>query len=142
MNKLIIISVGIAVLLIGGAIVYTSNTACIGDSCSVSSSRSDQKTEQIKTPEVIEGKQIIEIMVKGGYSPRKTIAKAGIPTILRMKTNGTFDCSSSLMIPQLNYRKVLAPSGIEEIEISVSQANGTLRGLCSMGMYNFEVNFE
>lgn len=139
MNKSIIISIGVAVLLIGGAIAYTSNTVCVGNSCSASSSRDNQKVGEIRT---IDGKQVIEISVKGGYSPRKTIAKAGVPTLLRMKTNGTFDCSSSLMIPQLNYRKILSSSGVEDIEIPASKAIGVLRGLCSMGMYNFEIDFE
>jgi plastocyanin domain-containing protein len=137
MNKSIIISIGIAILLIGGAIAYTSNTLCVGNSCA--SSLNNQKIENVK---INEGGQIIEIIVKGGYTPRKTIAKAGIPTILQMKTDGTFDCSSSLMIPELNYRKILSPSGVENIEIPASKAVGTLRGLCSMGMYNFEVDFK
>jgi len=131
MNKLIVISLSIAVLLIGGAIAYTSNN--------ISPSSNNPKAEEIK---IIGGKQIIEISAKGGYFPRKTIAKAGVPTILRIKTNGTFDCSSSLFIPKLNYHKSLTPSGVENIEIPASEANGVLRGLCSMGMYNFEVDFE
>lgn len=139
MNKSIIISIGVAVLLIGGAIAYTSNIVCVGNSCSTSPSHNNQKVGEIRT---IDGKQVIEISVKGGYSPRKTIAKAGVPTLLRMKTNGTFDCSSSLMIPQLNYRKILSSSGVEDIEIPASKAIGVLRGLCSMGMYNFEIDFE
>ncbi|MFA5793380.1 MAG: hypothetical protein WC897_06000 [Candidatus Gracilibacteria bacterium] len=139
MNKLIVISLSIAVLLIGGAIAYTSNN--------ISPSSNNPKAEEIKIidgarPEIIEGKQIIEISAKGGYFPRKTIAKAGVPTILRIKTSGTFDCSSSLFIPKLNYHKSLTPSGVENIEIPASEANGVLRGLCSMGMYNFEVDFE
>lgn len=139
MNKLIIFSLCIAVLLIGGAIAYTSNTSCVGSSCSVPSSQDNQRIENVK---IVGEKQIIEISVKGGYTPRKTIAKAGVSTILRMKTSGTFDCSSSLMIPQLNYRKILSSSGVEDIEIPASKATGVIRGLCSMGMYNFEIDFE
>lgn len=149
MNKLIVLSLSIAVLLIGGAIAYTSNTTCVGNSCNIPSSSNNQKDDRARPeiiegtrPEIIDGKQIIEISVRGGYSPRKTIAKAGVPTVLRMKTNGTFDCSSSLMIPQLNYRKLLPSSGVENIEIPASEATGVFRGLCSMGMYNFEIDFE
>ncbi len=149
MNKLIVLSLSIAVLLIGGAIAYTSNTTCVGNSCNIPSSSNNQKDDRARPeiiegtrPEIIDGKQIIEISVRGGYSPRKTIAKAGVPTVLKMKTNGTFDCSSSLMIPQLNYRKLLPSSGVENIEIPASEATGVFRGLCSMGMYNFEIDFE
>jgi plastocyanin domain-containing protein len=56
---------------------------------------------------IVDGKQVIEILARGGYSPRKTVAKAGVPTILRVKTQNTYDCSSALVIPALNYRKFL-----------------------------------
>ena len=64
-----------------------------------------------------------------------------MPTILRMKTSGTFDCSASLVIPKLSYQKFLQPSGTEEINIPSEQAQGTMQGLCSMGMYNFQIKF-
>lgn len=94
------------------------------------------------TATIIDGKQFIDVTAKGGYSPRVVRAKAGIPTTLRMTTNGTFDCSSSVVIPKLSYQKFLQPSGTEDIAISAEQAQGTLQGLCSMGMYNFQIKFE
>ncbi len=87
-------------------------------------------------------KQIIEIDAKGGYSPRMSIAKANVPTILRVKTSSTFDCSSSLRIPALSYSKNLPPSGTTDIEIPAQAAGSTLKALCSMGMYNFSVEFK
>lgn len=94
------------------------------------------------TATIVDGKQIIDITAKGGYSPRVVNAKAGIPTILRVNTDGTFDCSSSIVIPKLSYQKFLPPSGVEEIAISAEQAQGTLQGLCAMGMYNFQIRFQ
>ena len=91
---------------------------------------------------VVDGKQIIDITAKGGYSPRVVTAKAGIPTVLRVTTNGTFDCSASVVIPKLSYQKFLQPSATEDIAISAEQAQGTLQGLCSMGMYNFQIKFK
>ena len=88
------------------------------------------------------GKQIITIAAKGGYAPRKTTAQAGIPGTLRIATNNTFDCSSSIVIPSLNYRKYLPPTGNTDLEIP-AQARGTkLQGLCGMGMYSFEIAFN
>lgn len=87
-------------------------------------------------------KQIIEVNAKGGYSPRLTTAKANVPTILRIKTNSTFDCSSALRIPALNYAKNLPPSGTTDIELTSQQASGTLKALCSMGMYSFSIEFK
>lgn len=131
MDKPIIISIIISGLLIGGTLWFVSNKsgdgANTGDTSSVS---------------VIAGKQIIDISAKGGYSPRVISAKAGMLTTLRVKTNGTFDCSASLVIPKLSYQKILQSSGIEEIAITSEQAQGTMRGLCSMGMYNFQIKFQ
>ena len=92
--------------------------------------------------QIVDGRQIIDISAKGGYSPRIVEAKAGVPTVLRVRTNGTFDCSASLVIPALSYRAFLKPAGVEEIAISVEEAQGTLQGLCSMGMYNFQIIFR
>lgn len=88
-----------------------------------------------------DGKQVIEIKARGGYSPKTSIAKAGLPTILRVNTNGTFDCSSALRIPSLNISQSLPISGITDIELSNSSV-GILRGTCGMGMYSFEINFQ
>jgi len=90
---------------------------------------------------LVEGKQIVEISAKGGYQPRTSIAKSGIPTILRFKTNGTFDCSSSVRIPSLNISKVLPQTGATDIDLGI-QPSATLQGTCGMGMYPFEVQFQ
>jgi plastocyanin domain-containing protein len=86
-------------------------------------------------------KQIIEIGVKGGYTPQKSIAKAGIPTILKFKTNSTYDCSSSIRIPSLSISKNLPGTGITEVDIG-TQPVGQLAGICGMGMYSFEIDFQ
>lgn len=91
---------------------------------------------------IVDGKQLIDISAKGGYSPRVVVAKAGMPTILRVSTSGTFDCSASLVIPRISYQKFLQPSGTEDITIAPAQAQGTLQGLCAMGMYNFKIKFQ
>lgn len=90
---------------------------------------------------VVDGKQIIEISAKGGYEPRKSIAKAGIPTIIRFDTKGTFDCSSSVRIPSMNISQVLPQTGSTEIDVGTQKVS-TLQGTCGMGMYPFEVEFQ
>lgn len=81
-------------------------------------------------------KQIVEINVKGGYSPRQSNAKSGIPTILRFKTNKTFDCSSSISIPSLKISEYLQDTGVKDFDIGIPVAQ-KLKGNCSMGMYQF-----
>lgn len=106
--------------------------------------RPNVPVETLPTPTatIVDGTQFIDITAKGGYSPRVVTAKAGVPTVLRVATSGTFDCSASVVIPKLSYQKFLKPSGTEEISISAEQATGTLQGLCSMGMYNFQIQFQ
>ncbi len=127
--KATIISIIAAVVLIGGAFMLT---------------RTNSDTTQVANANnvtIVDGKQIIEINAKGGYQPRKSIAKAGIPTIIRFNTKGTFDCSSSVRIPSLNISKSLPQSGATDIDIGEGKL-GILQGSCGMGMYPFEVEFQ
>jgi plastocyanin domain-containing protein len=86
--------------------------------------------------------QYIDIVAQGGFSPSVTIAKAGVPTVIRMHTENTYDCSSTVVIPDLGYEGRLKPTGVEEIPVPADKAQGTLRGVCSMGMYHFSVEFR
>jgi P-type Cu+ transporter len=127
MQKSILISICLSLLLIFGAFWFAGRPSAGDSATSVS---------------IVDGKQVIDISAKGGYSPRVILASAGVPTTLRVVTRGTFDCSASLVIPKLNYQKFLSPTGTEEISISAEQAKGTIQGLCSMGMYNFQIEFQ
>ncbi|MBI5004815.1 MAG: hypothetical protein HZC04_01345 [Candidatus Lloydbacteria bacterium] len=91
---------------------------------------------------IVDGKQIIKIGAKGGYQPKNSIAKADIPTVLRVETRGTFDCSSALAIPDIGYRANLPQSGVTEINIPPQKSGAVLQGLCGMGMYTFKVKFQ
>ena len=124
------ISVVIAGALIAGAILLAGSS---GGKAAVAS---------VANVSVTDGKQIIEIGAKGGYAPKLTAAKAGMPTTLRMKTNGTFDCSASVVIPSLSYRQFLPSSGNTDIEVPPQQSGTTLQGVCAMGMYHFAVQFN
>jgi plastocyanin domain-containing protein len=90
---------------------------------------------------IVDGKQIVEIRAKGGYLPRKSVVKAGMPTVLRVNTSGTFDCSSAIRIPSLQVSQSLPATGVTEIDLG-SLDPGTLQGNCGMGMYPFEIEAE
>jgi len=90
---------------------------------------------------MVNGTQIIEITARGGYQPGTSVAKAGVPTIIRFQTNGTFDCSSSVRIASLGISKSLPQTGTTDIDIG-SQSATIVRGSCGMGMYPFEINFQ
>lgn len=91
--------------------------------------------------EVKDGVQFINVDAKGGFFPRKSVAKAGIPTILRFNTNGTFDCSSSIRIPSMNISQMLPQTGITDVNLG-NPAVAILQGTCGMGMYHFEIDFQ
>ncbi len=126
--KSTIISILVAAFLIGGAVFITRD-------------RSRDTPASVDNVHVINGQQIIEIKAKGGFLPRRTLAKAGIPTILRFNTSGTFDCSASVRIPSMNISKSLPPSGATDIDLGSAQI-GVLKGTCGMGMYPFEIDFQ
>lgn len=125
----------ISTVLIISAIFLTSNKKSIYNETLI------ETQQPINNVSTVGDKQIIEITAKGGYTPRKSIAKAGIPTILRFNTKGTFDCSSSVRIPSMNISKILPQSGVTDIDLG-SKKTGTLQGSCGMGMYPFEIEFQ
>lgn len=120
-----------AAIIIGGAIFLTSRG---GATTADAGPAANNVT-------MVDGKQIIDVTVKGGYSPKKSVAKAGVPTILRFTTNGTFDCTSGVRIPSMGISKTLPSTGTTDIDIG-SPTVATLQGVCSMGMYPFEVDFQ
>lgn len=111
----------------------------------IKSLNSDSNTTPQNQPSTVSesgGTQYIDITAKGGYSPGNITAKANTKTVLRVKTSATFDCSSALVIPSLNYRKNLPPTAVTEIEIPPQEKNAVLKGACAMGMYRFAINFN
>ena len=123
------ISIVIAGAFIGGAIFYTGVSSTGGD---------DTPANNVS---IVDGKQIIEVSVKGGYRPQKSLAKAGVPTVLRFVTNNTYDCSAAVRIPGIGYSAFLPSTGKTDVDLGVQQA-GVLRGSCGMGMYTFEIDFQ
>ena len=107
----------------------------------IGSSREDTavlESSQNDTVRMEDGKQIIELSAKGGYTPRVSQARPGIPTTLRLNTQGTFDCSSQVRIPSMDISRSLPVSGVTDIDLGVL-TEGTLQGTCGMGMYPFEI---
>ena len=134
-----IISILIAVIIIGGSFVLKNNVNI--DPVVNNKNVGTGNGEAGNNVSIDSGKQIIYIHAKGGYQPTKSLAKAGLPTILRFDTAGTFDCSSSVRIPSMNISKILPQTGSTDIDIGV-QVAGIFQGTCGMGMYPFEITFE
>lgn len=133
-KRAIIIAILIGTLIIGSALFMTRKI-----------NNADYTPKEASpvagTASIKDGIQIIEIMAKGGFNPRISTAKAGIPTILRIKTRGTFDCSSVVRIPSLDVTKNLPATGTTDVDLGTQEV-GTIYGSCGMGMYPFEIRFE
>lgn len=134
MNKTayIIMMVGLA---IGIGIIFTSGSK-------IKNNESSTEAQVLNNVEVKEGVQYITINAKGGYLPRISEAKAGIPTKLIVKTNNTYDCSASLVIRSIGYQKILPNTGETTIDLGTPGVDKPLLGVCGMGMYSFQVNFK
>ncbi|MES3032257.1 MAG: hypothetical protein V4699_03405 [Patescibacteria group bacterium] len=128
MNRDSLIVISILIVAIFGFIFITGFKTG-GDAVSVENS------------EIRDGVQYITINAQGGYSPRVTEARSGIPTKLIMKTNGTYDCSLSLVIRSIGFQKILPQTGETEIDLGIPKVGVPLEGVCGMGMYNFRINF-
>jgi hypothetical protein len=92
--------------------------------------------------EIRDGVQYVTIEASGGYSPEQSTAKAGVPTKLIVRTNGTYDCSSSLVVRAVGYQGILPGTGETEIDLGAVAAGEKITGVCSMGMYSFGIDFS
>ena len=131
------VSIIVASIMISGAIILSKSISNQGQA----TNSVNTEVVNLDNVTIVDGKQIVNIEVKGGYSPKKSIAKAGIPTVLRFNTRGTFDCSAFVRIPSLNVLQSLPQFGATDIKID-DPKQGTLQGMCGMGMYYFAVDFQ
>ena len=129
MQKNTIISLIISVALIGGTLYFISDR----------SASSGGEIAQSQNIEIRDGVQYVTITAKGGYSPRVTEIKGGLPTKLVVKTDGTYDCSASLVVRSVGFKKILQPTGEEVIDLGTPKSGDKVQGVCGMGMYSFQI---
>lgn len=132
MQKGTIISIIISIALIGGTLYFVSDR-------SVSTNGEAVQSQNV---EIRDGVQYVTVTAKGGYSPRVMEIKGGLPTKLVVKTDGTYDCSASLVVRSVGFQKILQPTGEEIIDLGTPKSGEKVQGVCGMGMYNFVVNFS
>jgi len=127
-------------LIIFGSLIVASGLMVVAVNSS-SSSNANSTSLDGSNVSIVDGVQIITINARGGYQPRNSVAKSGIPTVVRFVTNTTYDCSSFVRFPSLNLLKTLPPTGTTEVNIGSQQAI-SLKGSCGMGMYPFQIDFK
>jgi len=107
-----------------------------------------EPTESTSQTTLPQAQQIIEVIAKtGGYSPRKIEAKAGVPTTLVMISEGAYGCERAFNIFDPNTKTVLASqtlpeNGQTEFDLGILAEGSQLVGVCSMGMYYFQILFN
>lgn len=79
--------------------------------------------------------RIVVTVSDTGYSPAVVRVKAGVPTQLTFRTNGTQGCTRSLVVPSLKVGRQLPATGDSTLDLG-ELAAGRLRYTCGMGMYS------
>lgn len=130
MQKNTIISIIISIALIGGTLYFVSDRSVSTGTDGVAESQN---------VEIRDGVQYVTVTARGGYSPRVTQIKGDIPTKLIVKTDGTYDCSASLVVRSVGFQKILQPTGEEVIDLGTPKSGDKVQGVCGMGMYNFQI---
>lgn len=128
-------SIVVAAGIIGGTLIVTRNSSGVSEI-------GNKGTGGATAVSMEGGTQIIEVTAKGGYYPNLISAQAEVPTILRMRTKSTLDCSAAFVIPSLGFRKTLPPTGMTEFTIPAQKKGSVLQGLCGMGMYSLTIQFK
>lgn len=129
MQKNIVISIVISAALIGGTLYFVSDRP----------GSPNGEVAKSQNVEIKGGIQYVTVTAKNGYSPRSTEIKGGVPTRLIMKTDGTYDCSASLIVRSVGFQKILQPTGEEIIDLGAPKSGEKVQGICGMGMFNFQL---
>lgn len=130
MQKNTIISIIISIAIIGGTLYFVSEKPTNSENGGVARSQN---------VEIKDGIQYVTVSAQGGYSPRMSSIQPNLPTKLIVKTNGTYDCSASLVVRSAGFQKILQPTGEEVIDLGTPKSGEKIQGVCGMGMYNFQI---
>ncbi len=83
--------------------------------------------------ELRSGRQEVEIVVKGGYSPNLIRARAGVPLRLVFDRQEAGDCTSRVVFPDLGVSRSLAPFARTTVEFT-PERSGEFNFACGMNM--------
>lgn len=131
MNKNILISICVSIALVGGTLYLIAQEPA--------PPTGEQMSQQGENVEIRDDVQYVTVTAQGGYFPRTSNIQPDMPTKLVVKTNGTYDCSASLVIRDVGYQKILPSTGEEVIDLGVPTSGQKIQGVCGMGMFSFQV---
>ena len=79
------------------------------------------------------GRQVIDITVRGGYSPNLVTVEAGKPVRLRFDRQENSDCSARVVFPDLRKSATLAAFGTTTLDLDIPSP-GEYSWACGMNM--------
>ncbi|WP_460370212.1 cupredoxin domain-containing protein, partial [Actinocorallia lasiicapitis] len=89
-----------------------------------------------------DGVQVVTVHAADrGYRPALLGARAELPTVLVVRTDGPTGCTRALELPQLGLERMLPVTGETRIELG-ARPPGRLRFICSAGHYPGSITFQ
>ena len=88
-----------------------------------------------------DGRQSVEIEVRGGYNPGTVRVKRGVPLRLVFDRQEDSSCSEEVLIPSLRVKRFLPPFAKTAVDVTPKDA-GTFEITCGMGMLHGQLVVE
>jgi plastocyanin domain-containing protein len=127
---------------VSGIIIFTLILIFLVFGSNSKKSDTNDSTANVAAITIKDGTQYIDMTAKNGFSPNYIVAKANLPTVLKVITSNTYDCSSTIRIPSQNVSQTLEPNATTEIKLAAQVPGYVMDGSCAMGMYDFKIKFE
>lgn len=98
-------------------------------------------TTKTTTAPVVDGKQVVEITVQGGYSPDHVTLKQGVPAVLKFHQADASSCLDEVVFPELGIQQALPYQTTQTVEIDTTKA-GEYSWACGMNMFHGQVTVK
>ena len=93
------------------------------------------------TASTADGRQSVEIEVRGGYNPGTVRVKRGVPLRLVFSRQEDSSCSEEVLIPALRVKRFLPPFAKTAVDVTPTEA-GTFEITCGMAMLHGQLVVE
>lgn len=87
-----------------------------------------------------DGRQVVTIVVHGGYHPQSILARAGVPLRLVFRREDEDACSERVVFSTPRLARRLNPTGTTTVDLP-AQPPGEIRFTCGMGRYRGRIAF-
>lgn len=126
-----------AAVLVVGVMAINSGLMLRGSAFTLSSVLNAGSSEPATlAPVDADGIQQLRLEARSrSYSPSRVGARAGVPAVLTIETNGTNGCTRAFVIPSMGLQKLLPETGETVVDLGTLEP-GELQFTCSMGMYS------